>query len=74
MAVQWEQENRVAVYLQGRETFRYENLDAPLIVFEGSRIHHYAPHHWPESAIRSQETTAEAAAATTKFEELSAEL
>jgi hypothetical protein len=59
MAVQWERDGKVAVYLQGRETFRYENLDVPLIVFEGSHPHYYAPGHWPESAIRSQEAADE---------------
>jgi hypothetical protein len=54
MAVQWQQDGTNTVYLQGRETFRYENLDTPLITFEDSGVRLYAPHHWPESAIRSQ--------------------
>jgi hypothetical protein len=55
MAVQWQRGDNVAVYLQGRETFLYENLDVPLIAFDGSQPHYYAPAHWPESAIHSQE-------------------
>jgi len=68
MAVQWEREDNIAVYLQGRETFRYENLDVPLIVFEDSRPQLYAPAHWPESAIRSQEIADESTEPTTEFE------
>ena len=59
MAVQWQRHDKIAVYLQGREVFRYENLDVPLIIFDGSYPNFYGPGHWPESAIRSQETVDE---------------
>ena len=74
MAVQWEQEDETAVYLQGRKTFRYENLDVPLIVFEDPLPRLYAPSHWPETAIRSQETSDEITESAAEFEQLSSEL
>jgi hypothetical protein len=68
MAVQWDREDSTAIYLQGRETFRYENLDVPLIVFEDSGPHLYGPTHWPESAIRNQEIADESIGPTAEFE------
>ena len=57
-AVQWMREDRSAVYLQGRETFSYEILDVPLVVFDNSHLQFYAPGHWPESAIGAQRNIA----------------
>lgn len=54
IAVLWESNEGNAVYLQGRKTFSYENLDVPLAEFNGSSPTFYAPSHWPQSAIRSQ--------------------
>jgi hypothetical protein len=59
VAVQWTRDEQTAVYLQGRETFHYENLDVPLVVFDDSGPHFYAPGHWPASAVRSQENADE---------------
>jgi hypothetical protein len=54
MAVLWTVNGRTAVYLQGRETFGYENLDVPLIVFDNPFPSFYGPGKWPESVIRAQ--------------------
>jgi hypothetical protein len=59
MAVQWRRDDNIAIFLQGRETFLYENLDVPLITFDGSQPHYFAPAHWPESAIHANEALEE---------------
>jgi len=74
MAVQWEEEDRTAIYLQGRETFRYENLDVPLIAFENLGPHQYARAHWPASAVLSQEAANSSTEKIVEFDELPEDL
>ena len=47
VAVQWEVEAKGGVYLQGRRTLDYENLNVPLVTFNDMRIQIHAPGHWP---------------------------
>jgi len=56
IAVLWGHPGAQQVYLQGRPTFRYENLNVPLVEFSDSEIKFYAPNRWPERAIESQES------------------
>lgn len=47
-AVRWNDRQGAKVYLQGRLTFDYENIDAPLAVFDDdSRVRIHAPGQWP---------------------------
>jgi hypothetical protein len=73
MAVQWESKDKTTIFLQGRETFRYENLDVPLIAFENSGPRQYARAHWPEGAILSQGGSDPSMETTIEFDELSAD-
>jgi hypothetical protein len=59
VAVQWEENKKSAVYLQGRETFHYEYLDVPLVIFDNSRPHFHAPGKWPADAVHIQESADE---------------
>lgn len=48
-AVRWTVAGSAKVYLQGRLTFDYENLDVPLISFESSGPRIHAPGQWSTS-------------------------
>jgi hypothetical protein len=59
MAVQWSRNDNIAIYLQGRETFPYENLDVPLITLDGLQPHQYAPNHWPVNSLQGKQAAEE---------------
>jgi hypothetical protein len=47
LAVRWESDSSENVFLQGRMTLAYENLDVPLLVFDPPGVQLHAPGKWP---------------------------
>lgn len=44
-AVAWKSRDQICIYLQGRQTFDYERLDVPMIMFEDTQVQIHAPGH-----------------------------
>lgn len=53
VAVLWESEEN-GVYLQGRRTLGYENLDVPLVEFPGTGLRLYGPGRWPDAITEAR--------------------
>lgn len=47
LAIHWEAGERSGVFIMGRQAFRAEHLDVPLVTFRGHEARIYARNNWP---------------------------